>query len=589
VQLKALTIMASLICFPNHFNGLPLVGGSEGDEIMTTDALREEISQLFLDTLALETLSTSNRSMILYSLVVLIMDEWHGPNPRKAVVRDCVKGLLAACQDPSDEVAKAALDALSSLAVCFDDLRKIDNSLIALLIYTLSENIINHIKRGKSGVDLQEEVIAGHYYCLLDWVLIGNVQVLAFTCLLDKVLEAVEIGLLGEGDKQDLNKDGNTMPEKRKTRFIGKPKNLGSSIKIKKNGPDLNKPPSHDSNTIRVAAEIFLNYMMVRYNNYPLPEGATEVESVDDDEDDTCLYFIYNNSSVFSFQQRSVVRRQAGDSTEEVNIPRAFVLPTDEILENFVRIVIRDYMGKYTWDCEMKHDFLPMVDPIPAQAEVNNEVSNSQPRVKETSMQSKSNMYSRVPLGIPTFQSGINMSETDMIQETVNYFEEGYSHLVSSGVKFWQNLPDSIRQATRSLELQEQEERLIVENEHRNIRLSEEQPKRDSLPLQPEPPQPISFFQQCRLLLSEMGLLDESQLGRMHVLVQSARLRRSMKELDKINGRELIKIGVIYVKSGQEDQQSILANHKGSRSFTEFVQGLGWSVCNQSKQTPVFI
>jgi hypothetical protein len=44
--------------------------------------------------------------------------------------------------------------------------------------------------------------------------------------------------------------------------------------------------------------------------------------------------------------------------------------------------------------------------------------------------------------------------------------------------------------------------------------------------------------------------------------------------------RELQKIGVIYVKRGQEDQNTILRNDKASRSplFTEFIHALGWTV-----------
>jgi hypothetical protein len=44
--------------------------------------------------------------------------------------------------------------------------------------------------------------------------------------------------------------------------------------------------------------------------------------------------------------------------------------------------------------------------------------------------------------------------------------------------------------------------------------------------------------------------------------------------------RELQKIGVIYVKRGQEDQNTILRNDKASRSplFSEFIHALGWTV-----------
>lgn len=47
-----------------------------------------------------------------------------------------------------------------------------------------------------------------------------------------------------------------------------------------------------------------------------------------------------------------------------------------------------------------------------------------------------------------------------------------------------------------------------------------------------------------------------------------------------MEGREVCKIGVIYVHNGQVDQQEILANDLSSRSrrYAEFVESLGWIV-----------
>lgn len=99
------------------------------------------------------------------------------------------------------------------------------------------------------------------------------------------------------------------------------------------------------------------------------------------------------------------------------------------------------------------------------------------------------------------------------------------------------------------------------------------------LPLMPKPPNPPSFFHQCRMLLANMGLLGESSEGRIHYLQPGMRLTRSLKELDKLSGRESMKIGVIYVKEGQETQHSILANDNCSKPYLDFIEGLGWNVC----------
>lgn len=42
--------------------------------------------------------------------------------------------------------------------------------------------------------------------------------------------------------------------------------------------------------------------------------------------------------------------------------------------------------------------------------------------------------------------------------------------------------------------------------------------------------------------------------------------------------QEILKIGVIYVKPGQDDQKDILRNDNASPLYREFVDGLGWPV-----------
>lgn len=93
---------------------------------------------------------------------------------------------------------------------------------------------------------------------------------------------------------------------------------------------------------------------------------------------------------------------------------------------------------------------------------------------------------------------------------------------------------------------------------------------------------------------------DESDGPRFCLVENSDKFRRSVSQIDKsaeynpptlqklsslltiafIHRRELQKIGVIYVKHGQEDQNTILRNDKASRSpmFTEFIHALGWTV-----------
>ncbi|KAF9999457.1 Ral GTPase-activating protein subunit alpha-2 [Entomortierella chlamydospora] len=100
------------------------------------------------------------------------------------------------------------------------------------------------------------------------------------------------------------------------------------------------------------------------------------------------------------------------------------------------------------------------------------------------------------------------------------------------------------------------------------------------LVLPPEPERPLDSYQHSRLLLSHLGLLcfDRFQEHNFVLLNHSPLLDRDLKNLDKKSGRETFKIAVLYVAEGQEGEQAILHNSKGSAAYNRFVHDLGWEV-----------
>ncbi|KAF9571934.1 Ral GTPase-activating protein subunit alpha-2 [Mortierella alpina] len=100
------------------------------------------------------------------------------------------------------------------------------------------------------------------------------------------------------------------------------------------------------------------------------------------------------------------------------------------------------------------------------------------------------------------------------------------------------------------------------------------------LVLPPEPERPLDSYQHSRLLLSHLGLLcfERFQEHNFVLLNPSASLDRDLKSLDKKSGRETFKIAILYVAQGQEGEQAILRNSKGSAAYNRFVQDLGWEV-----------
>jgi hypothetical protein len=63
-----------------------------------------------------------------------------------------------------------------------------------------------------------------------------------------------------------------------------------------------------------------------------------------------------------------------------------------------------------------------------------------------------------------------------------------------------------------------------------------------------------------------------------HILSKTPALFRDIKGLDKKQGREVMKMAIIYVGPGQEDESTLLQNSSGSLQYDEFVTSLGWEV-----------
>lgn len=41
--------------------------------------------------------------------------------------------------------------------------------------------------------------------------------------------------------------------------------------------------------------------------------------------------------------------------------------------------------------------------------------------------------------------------------------------------------------------------------------------------------------------------------------------------------RDIVKVGIVYIKDGQDEQSDILKNDSASDLYNEFVSGLGWA------------
>ncbi len=105
----------------------------------------------------------------------------------------------------------------------------------------------------------------------------------------------------------------------------------------------------------------------------------------------------------------------------------------------------------------------------------------------------------------------------------------------------------------------------------------------------------VGTFQFGRQLLANFGFLSALERGHasasggagpveenivmpLKVLSRTSGLLRDLKALDRKSARETVKLALIYVAPGQEDESLILRNNSGSPSYEKFCASLGWKV-----------
>lgn len=85
-------------------------------------------------------------------------------------------------------------------------------------------------------------------------------------------------------------------------------------------------------------------------------------------------------------------------------------------------------------------------------------------------------------------------------------------------------------------------------------------------------------FHNARLLLSHFNMVDYDQRAMFSMLECGTPLQRSINTLDAKRAREAFKIGLIYVRRGQDSQEQILKNDTRSQHYDAFVKALAWEV-----------
>mmetsp|Transcript_16622 Transcript_16622/g.49721 ORF Transcript_16622/g.49721 Transcript_16622/m.49721 type:complete len:1477 (-) Transcript_16622:147-4577(-) len=577
IQLKALQVISSLITYPQHMKPQDLPTDNP-EKPMDAEQLRTQLSTVLLKAASYPGLANPLvKEAIVWNLVFLVQVELASPSCRKEVLVSCVQLLLESCSEENNLITCAALDALASLALVQEELVKEDAGVVKFLLATLSNNIVQLVQKGREIKDIRSDTITAHYQCILQWLVVGRVDLTNATNspLVSKIFRAVEFGLLGEevvprstmmvstaggSVRAASSKKVAVRPHASMTRTAMKGKEYVNQH-ARSLFSQLYKMPSHGSDDVQEAAYIFLCAMSQHYHNFPSTAGCSQVATWTspkdvDNTDDRTKFFIYHGSIIFSLS--------TADSADTL------------------RFTCRDCTGKYTW--EVKPLWLDETDRKALSEAVPSEVFSTVPAssnvvARNSSISAQINYDEQVSLGVvPSHEKIRSFGENpDMGHAVLNFLQEKHPQILPSERIFFdrpfQPNPSYASAIDETLKL------LQNQNERETAYAAARPPiSVFAMAGMPKQPTPKSEFHVARLFLSHFGLLSEDARQSLFCLDNNARFRRSLKELDKVNGRETIKVGLVYVKPGQEDQRSILANEERSPKYAAFVKGLGWDV-----------
>ncbi|PRP77100.1 putative leucine-rich repeat receptor-like protein kinase [Planoprotostelium fungivorum] len=496
------------------------------EEKVTCAELREHITSLLVGEISFG--PTEMKCMCLWSIYLMIMDRLYY-NPDIAKIRELINvlientGVSVGTEIYDHMVGVTALDALVGLAQVIPELKNLDPSFPSSILNGIANNLMREMTSG--GINRMEHLLCAHFDALAEWLLMEP-------SLLESADVAKLISLLISygihAKKLEI--------KKKKTKSNQKAKQPTEEV------------TAHKAN-IRFSALSLFYLLLHHHRSFPSVPGNNVCSSInegDDQANDDVDYFIYNGEVVFSVVEVPDPASPSGRCT---------------------RVFSRTAAGKFAWN------FWPVEGD-----KKNDDVISL---IKRDSFISPGSAQPAPELIRKSEISGASVPELPVHRpndtENVDKWDELLLHL---GGKYPELLPEGQNTLLRPSLLPAQFLPSIANMQDMYI----EQQKSDSS-VQPVPcgpatrPLPLHLPVKSagRQVLSQMGFLSD-QLDNIKLVEPNKAFLLKLRNLDKAPTRDVIKVGLIYVKEGQETQHEILANDSASSHYHEFVSGLAWPV-----------
>ncbi|XP_059561400.1 ral GTPase-activating protein subunit alpha-2 isoform X5 [Myotis daubentonii] len=586
---EALTILGSLVCFPNVYQEIPLLQSvpEVGEVIAGTEDVKHYLINILLKN-ATEEPSECARCIAICSLGVWICEELAQCTSHPQL-KEAINVIGVTLKFPNKIVAQAACDVLQLLVSYWEKLQTFETSLPLKIAEILVATIAFLLPSAEySSVETDKKFIVSLLLCLLDWCMALPVSALLRPVstaaleeqhsrrapLLDYIYRVLHCCVCGSSTYTQQSHYTLTLADLSSSDYDpflplanvmnSEPVQYHSSAELGNLLTVEEEKKRRSLELIPLTARRVMAHLVNHLGHFPLRGGPAVLHSlVSENHDNThaeaselssevfrspnLQLFVFNDSTLISYLQ-TPTEGLAGGS------------PAGALSD--VRVIVRDISGKYSWDGKV------LYGPLEGCLALN----------------SRNPSFLISGWHHETFGPPRDCSQTEEGEDALDKLLENIGHTSPECL-----LPSQLNLNEPSLPpcgMNRDQEKEIIEvilrqnaQEAEHVRRSHsDSAMRVTSQEQPSPVEPRGPFYFCRLLLDDLGMNSWDRRKNFHLLKKNSKLLRELKNLDSRQCRETHKIAVFYIAEGQEDKCSILSNEKGSQAYEDFVAGLGWEV-----------
>ncbi|XP_012583544.1 PREDICTED: ral GTPase-activating protein subunit alpha-2 [Condylura cristata] len=585
---EALTILGSLVCFPNTYREIPLLQSvPEVNEVITgTDDVKHYLINILLKN-ATEEPNECARCIAICSLGIWICEELAQCTSHPQL-KEAVNVIGVTLKFPNKIVAQVACDVLQLLVSYWEKLQLFETSLPRKIAEILVATIAFLLPSAEySSVETDKKFIVSLLLCLLDWCMALPVSALLHPVstaaleehhsprapLLDYIYRVLHCCVCGSSTYTQQSHYTLTLADLSSSDYdpFLPLANVKSSEQLQyHSSTDLGnlltveeERKRRSIELIPLTARMVMAHLVNHLGHFPLRRGPAVLHSLVSENHDNAhaeatelssevfrspnlQLFVFNDSTLISYLQTPTEGPADGSPVGA--------------LSN-VRVIVRDISGKYSWDGKV------LYGPLEGCLAPNGR-----------------NTYLISGWHHQTFGSQKDFSQIEEGDDVLDKLLENIGHtspecLLPSQLNLNEPSPPPC-----GMNLDQEKEIIKVilrqnaqENEYVQ-RCSSNSAMKVTSQEQPTPVEPQGPFYFCRLLLDDLGMNSWDRRKNFHLLKKNSKLLRELKNLDSRQCRETHKIAVFYIAEGQEDKCSILSNERGSQAYEDFVAGLGWEV-----------